>query len=138
MTTAVNLTLTVAEGGTLVSGADTASFDDIELFSLGSGNYTVTGGVGNENVVLGLGDDFAEGGAGNDTLAGSEGDDTLSGGAGADELSGGDGNDSISVNENDTASGGDGDDYFEVLPGSEVGAGTVSYTHLTLPTILLV
>lgn len=43
MTTAVNLTLTVAEGGTLVSGADTASFDDIELFSLGSGNDTVTG-----------------------------------------------------------------------------------------------
>ena len=126
MTTAVNLTLTVAEGGTLVSGADTASFDDIELFSLGSGNDTVTGGVGNENVVLGLGDDFAEGGAGNDTLAGSEGDDTLSGGAGADELSGGDGNDSISVNENDTASGGDGDDYFEVLPGSEVGAGTIN------------
>jgi hypothetical protein len=76
--------------------------------------------------VLGLGDDFAEGGAGNDTLAGSEGDDTLSGGAGADELSGGDGNDSISVNENDTASGGDGDDYFEVLPGSEVGAGTIN------------
>ena len=65
-----------------------------------------------------------KGAGGNDKLYGYHGDDYLDGGAGNDTLFG--------LAGNDTLDGGAGAD---AMIG---GAGTVSYTHLTLPTILLV
>ena len=83
------------EDGTIVSGADTITFSEVEVLELGSGDDTLTGSTGNDNVYMGAGNDSADGGAGNDTLWGDLGADTLNGGDGADQLWGGSDNDSL-------------------------------------------
>lgn len=112
LTANVTLTLTGAETGTLVSGADSVSFSAIERILLGAGNDSVTGGAGNDSVDAGAGNDTLSGGAGNDTLAGGLGADVLTGGAGSDSLDGGAGDDDLVLGAGDSATGGAGDDEF--------------------------
>ncbi len=112
MTAGATLTLASAESGTLVSGADSISFTEVERILLGAGNDSVTGSAGNDSVDAGAGNDTLTGGAGNDTLAGGAGSDLLTGGAGNDSLDGGAGDDDFVLGAGDSASGGDGDDEF--------------------------
>ncbi len=102
------------ESGVVTSGANTASFTEIETVVGSEQDDTLTGSTGDDNVDLGGGDDSADGGAGDDTLIGGAGSDTLDGGAGADSLSGGAGDDFFTLGVGDTALGEDGDDKFDV------------------------
>lgn len=132
-----------SESGTLVSGADRLSFQDIEVIGLTAqgdnvdaststrgvnydglgGDDTLIGGAGADTLAGGDGDDFIEGGAGDDFLTTGLGQDTLDGGAGNDTLLnsdgddllvGGEGDDSIvATGGEDTLIGGTGDDYLE-------------------------
>ncbi|NPD17640.1 hypothetical protein HOY34_20880 [Xinfangfangia sp. D13-10-4-6] len=61
MTTAVNVTYTGAEAGTLTGSGGSIAFSEIESLHLGSGNDTVTAGAG-------MGPIIVDGGAGTDTL----------------------------------------------------------------------
>ena len=108
MTADTTLNFTGNEAGTLSDGTNTASFSEVELFTLGSGNDTVVGGVGNEIVY------------------GGAGDDTMSGGLGADTLSGGADNDTITFAEGDSISGGAGDDLFVLEDLGELSNGTIT------------
>lgn len=108
MTADTTLNFTGDESGTLSDGANTATFSEVELFSLGSGNDTIVGGVGNEIVY------------------GGAGDDTMSGGLGADTLSGGADDDTITFAEGDSISGGSGDDLFVLEDLGELSNGTIT------------
>ncbi|WP_281984165.1 Hint domain-containing protein [Thalassorhabdomicrobium marinisediminis] len=110
MTSDVTLTFTGDEAGTLSDGANTATFSEMELVVLGSGNDTVIGGASDDHVFAGAGDD------------------TMSGGLGADRLYGGAGNDTITFSEGDEIYGGAGDDIFtlEDLGEAENGAITIA------------
>ena len=77
---------TDGESGTLTSGADVATFDNIEQVVLGAGNDTVTGSSGADNVATGAGNDTIDAGAGNDTIDAGTGADTITGGAGDDTI----------------------------------------------------
>ena len=70
MTTATTLTMNATdnEQGTLTSGANTATFDNIEGVVLGAGNDSVTGSSGNDTVTTGTGADRVNMGAGDDTV----------------------------------------------------------------------
>ena len=102
-------------------------------FDLGAGDDTFTGTAANidDTVDGGTGDDTIDGGTGNDTLIGGAGADTLNGGIGADQFLVNSGDDS----ETDIFIGGAGTDVIVNDTGGDL---SVSYTHLTLPTILLV
>ncbi|WP_407492434.1 Hint domain-containing protein [Pseudooceanicola sp. MF1-13] len=125
----LNVTYSGAEAGTIVLGADTITFSEIETIYATSGADTVTGGAGGDTiygreggdqistnggadeVFGGQGSDTIYGGAGVDTLTGDTGDDFLYGGAGGDTLSGGLGNDSMfGGSGDDTMLGGQGAD----------------------------
>ncbi|SFD98136.1 Ca2+-binding protein, RTX toxin-related [Sulfitobacter brevis] len=73
-----------SESGTLTSGSNIATFDNIENVVLGSGNDTVIGSSGNDNIDAGAGNDSISLGAGNDTVYFSSGSDTIDGGTGND------------------------------------------------------
>ncbi len=66
--TTVTLSATDAENGTLTTGANTATFDNIETVILGSGNDSVTGSSGADSITAGAGRDTVNMGAGNDTV----------------------------------------------------------------------
>ena len=88
------------------------------------------------NVTAGDADDVLDGGTLADTISGGAGNDTIDATNGAGNvIDGGAGNDSITLGEGvDNISGGAGNDTITAqIPGTPV-----SYTHLTLPTILLV
>jgi Ca2+-binding RTX toxin-like protein len=70
ITTSVTLDLSgpVPEAGTLTSGANTATFENIETVTLGSGDDSVTGSDGDDSVTAGTGADTINMGAGNDTV----------------------------------------------------------------------
>ena len=81
------------ENGTLTDGANVATFDNIEVVELGSGDDSVIGSTGDDSVVAGAGADTINMGAGNDTVdlgAGSPDGDAdvvvLQDGFGADVL----------------------------------------------------
>jgi Ca2+-binding RTX toxin-like protein len=82
----------VADGG-----ANTASFDGIEHFSItgGSAGDSVTTGAGDDVLNGSAGNDMLSGGAGNDRLIGGDGDDVLFGGLGDDVFVGGTGADRL-------------------------------------------
>ncbi len=148
LTQNATLTFTGAEAGTLVSGANSATFSQFELFSTGSGNDTInaanaggnvtvssgagndtiTGGIGNDSFDAGSGNDTVYGGAGNDKIDGGLGDDTLYGGTGSDSINGGAGNDLINGGAGaDTLIGGGGTDtldYSTDTAGVQVNIGT--------------
>ena len=98
MTSDVTLTFTGDEEGTLSDGTNTATFSDVELVTLGSGNDTVVGGSGDEVVFTGAGDDEITGGLGSDTFYGGAGDDTITFSEG-DEIYGGSGEDIFTLEE---------------------------------------
>jgi Ca2+-binding RTX toxin-like protein len=56
------------ESGTLISGADTVTFSEIENIELGAGDDSVIGSDGDDNVETGAGSDTVDGGAGNDSF----------------------------------------------------------------------
>ena len=66
--TTVTLSASDAENGTLTTGANTATFDNIETVILGSGNDSVTGSSGADSITAGAGSDTVNMGAGNDTV----------------------------------------------------------------------
>ncbi|MDH2326400.1 calcium-binding protein, partial [Cereibacter sp. SYSU M97828] len=75
--TAVNVNFTGGEAGTVVNGANTATFTQIEAIRTGAGNDTINAGL---NTSGGL----YESGAGADTITGGSGNDTMFGEAGGD------------------------------------------------------
>lgn len=140
LTGPVTVNYTGNEAGTIVSGADTITFSEIEHIVLtnnadsinaaaetvdisldgAGGNDTLTTGTGDDTVFGGAGNDLIDGGSGNDTivggldrdvLVGGEGDDSLNGGEGGDSLVGGNGADTL-IGEGgiDTLAGGAGAD----------------------------
>ena len=145
----VNVTLTGAEAGTVVSGTDSATFSNIEHLILtagndsldatalavgiamdglagddtlrgGSGNDSFIGGAGNDSLIGGIGNDALYGDAGNDTLHGDAGHDSLAGDAGNDLLYGGTGNDTLAGGaDNDQLYGGDNEDLLEGGTGND-------------------
>lgn len=56
------------ENGTLTSGADVTTFDNIETVILGSGDDTIVGSSGNDTIVTGAGADTVTMGAGDDIV----------------------------------------------------------------------
>ena len=135
LSSAVTVTYTGDQAGTITDGTDTITFSEIERVILtsdddsvdgtldslgldidaGDGNDTVDGGAGNDSIVGGLGDDSLDGNSGNDTLEGGAGNDRLFARDGSDILSGGDDNDSLYAGSGDsTLDGGAGDDFLEV------------------------
>ncbi|WP_420859382.1 Hint domain-containing protein [Marivivens marinus] len=93
MTADTTLDFTANEAGTLSDGTSTATFSEIEIFSLGSGNDVVDASATTVGVTVhaGLGDDSMLGGDGHDILIGGTGADILNGGAGNDLLDLGEG-----------------------------------------------
>ncbi len=71
-TMTANVTLTMSgtdpEAGTLTTGANSATFDNIETVTLGSGDDSVAGSTGNDSVTAGTGADTVNMGAGDDTV----------------------------------------------------------------------
>lgn len=111
LTSAVTITFSGAEQGTLSDGTDTITFSQIEAFALPNGE-TVTSGIAGDILYVGdSGANGAGGGAGNDTVSGSDGNDSLGGGSGNDLIYGDDGDDDIGGDAgDDTIHGGAGDD----------------------------
>ncbi|MEZ5778405.1 MAG: Hint domain-containing protein [Paracoccaceae bacterium] len=124
------LTFTGNEAGNLADGISTATFSQIERFTLGSGNDTVNAAVttAGVNVDAGGGNDSMTGGSGADTLSGGAGNDTLNGGAGADLLGGGSGDDTFILTGafgNDTITGGEtGETAGDLIDASGLTANT--------------
>ena len=114
VTSGVTVDWTAAEAGTVVSGADTLTFAEIERVIL-TGNadsldaraetvgINIDGASGSDVLRGGSGNDTIAGGSGGDDIVGGGGDDLLQGGSGYDEyfFAGGWGTDTIS----DTGSG---------------------------------
>jgi len=134
LTQNATLSFSADEDGTLSNGSETASFEEIESFSTGSGDDRIiatptTGGVvgdtgaGEDSISGGAGDDILNAGADNDTVAAGAGDDTVDAGAGDDSVDAGAGADRVWGREGqDSLSGGDGAD---TLTGG-LGADTLS------------
>ncbi|MEM6408783.1 MAG: calcium-binding protein, partial [Pseudomonadota bacterium] len=135
LTSAVTVTFTGPEAGTITDGTNTITFSEIEKLILteqadvvdatsdtsgieivaGNGNDTVDGGSGEDTIDGGAGDDVIDGWGGNDVLTGGAGNDYLFGDTGDDTLSGGTGNDTLlGTWGNDSMSGGDDADTFMV------------------------
>ncbi|MBM1219448.1 Hint domain-containing protein [Ponticoccus sp. SC2-23] len=130
VTSAVGVTYTGNEAGSITHFAGNATFSEIEAFELGSGNDTLnaTNDTLGVSVSAGAGDDTLTGGSGNDSLLGDAGNDVLSGGAGNDELYGGSGNDVIAGGAGDTLFGGDDADTITLDPSALDGSGTQTGT----------
>ena len=113
VTTGVTVTFSATETGSLTDGTSTASFSEVENFTLTAlaDTFNAAAAAGAVSVDGGAGNDSLTGGAGNDSLIGGAGNDTLTGGAGNDALFGGDGDDRFVLNNGfgtDTISGADG------------------------------
>ena len=72
----ISLTLNGASAVTVTVGAEVDTLRNIEIFTTGSGNDTLTGDSNANILAGGLGNDVLDGGTGNDTLIGGVGDDT--------------------------------------------------------------
>jgi Ca2+-binding RTX toxin-like protein len=145
LTSGVTVTFSDAETGTVTSGAQTASFSDIEALSFSDqndsvdgtsstqamslnaagGSDTIDGSAQADSLAGGDGGDSISGNDGADTIDGGAGNDTLTGGAGADSVDGGAGNDSITAGEGDTVDGGDGDDTV-LVSRDDLSGGTLT------------
>ena len=114
LTSGVSVTLSASETGALTSGTNSATFSQVETFTLTAQNDTFNGALATTTISLdgGAGDDVLTGGSGADNLIGGAGNDILNGGAGSDTLSGGDGDDTFVLNAgsfgSDTVIGGEG------------------------------
>jgi len=88
VTTDTTVTFTGDEAGSIVSGANSADFSEIEEIRTGAGNDTLDASATSGGVTLdaGAGDDTVDGGDGNDTIFGFEGSDSVLGGAGDDVI----------------------------------------------------
>jgi len=97
MTSDVDVVFTDDEDGTFTSGANEATFTDVEKIITGSGDDTVnatgdsvgvdvTTGAGNDDIIGGTGDDTFDGGEGNDEfrMLADFGTDTVVGGEGGE------------------------------------------------------
>ncbi|MFZ7093079.1 Hint domain-containing protein [Primorskyibacter sp. 2E233] len=131
VTTNMSVSFSADEVGTIVSGADTITFSEIENVFTGSGNDTLDasadgvgiglfGNEGTDTITGGSGADYIDGGADDDSLIGGDGDDTMEGGAGNDTIAGGLGDDSISGGAgNDDLHGFDGNDVIDAGAGDD-------------------
>lgn len=142
----VTVNYTGTEAGTITDGTSTASFTQVERFTLTNqndslnagadtvgvwadglnGNDTLTGGSGNDTLAGGAGNDSLLGGDGNDTLLGGDGNDSVHGGAGADSLLGGAGDDTLYYGtggatqaQGDYVDGGTGNDIIDDETGTQ-------------------
>jgi len=139
---AVSVTFTGDEAGTITNGSSTASFSEIEEISLlrpydnsvdatfdssgitvftSGGDDTVIGGSGDDSIVTGDDDDLISAGAGNDTLSGGTGDDTLIGGDGDDLFLV-----ASSISDTDEIDGGAGGGWTDEIALVGMGAGAVA------------
>ena len=132
--------LVIVSGGveSIIPRADVSSY----LFRAGDGDDLFENRSSISGTVLGgNGDDILIGGSGIDVIRGENGNDRIDGGSGDDNILGGEGDDIIFGEEgNDVIRGNGGEDTLDGGIGNDVidGGTAVSYTHLTLPTILLV
>jgi Ca2+-binding RTX toxin-like protein len=114
LTTSVNVTLTIDEVGTAVSGGDTASYTGIEAYVLSDNDDTFDASASISSAIsvdAGAGSDSILGTDLSDTLTGGAGQDTIEGSTGADTIDGGDDADLIILNDgfdNDIIAGGEG------------------------------
>jgi len=95
LSSAVTVTFTGDEDGTLSDGSDTITFDDIEELTLTSQADSLDASAASAEVLV-------DAGAGDDTVVGSGDADTIIGGLGDDSITGGDGDDLFTL----TTSGG--------------------------------
>ena len=106
---------------------DVAQF--VRIFANAGDDVVVAGNNGRHTIYAGAGEDIVTAGDGGSIIEGSTGADILTGGSGIDTLSYLNESADVSINlATNTASGGE-------ATGDII---SVSYTHLTLPTILLV
>lgn len=86
--TALTVTMTAAQAGTVVSGAQTDTFTNIEVIRLGSANDTFNGSTGNDSVYGAGGTDSLLGGGGDDTffVGATDGQDVIDGGTGTNTI----------------------------------------------------
>lgn len=97
--------------GAMVIGRDT----EIEKYTAGSGDDTISGNNANNRIVGGDGEDQIKGRGGKDKLFGGKGDDDLQGGNGKDKLSGEKGDDKLTGgNKADVFVFGKGDDKDKI------------------------
>ena len=110
MTSGVSVTYSGNEAGSVVNGASTASFSQIERLILTryDDSLNASADTWGVDVDAGAGNDTLVGGSGNDTLTGGIGNDSLTGGLGADTLIGGDDADTFFVDVGDSVYGGGG------------------------------
>ncbi|WP_305884600.1 Hint domain-containing protein, partial [Limimaricola litoreus] len=114
LSSGIDVTYTGDESGSLASGTDNASFQNIEAIEGSAQADRMDAGASRSGTTLsgGGGDDRITGGAGDDTLTGGAGHDTITGGRGSDRIEGGAGDDEIHIAHGDAATGGAGDDLF--------------------------
>lgn len=96
LTTDAQVVFSADEAGNLTSGANTLSFQNVEVVRTGSGNDQISGSTNNDFVVTNAGDDSIDTGAGRDTIFAGSGDDE------------------IKIAQGDSVSAGSGDDTFIV------------------------
>ncbi len=134
--------LTADEAGTITNGTDTATFTEIEVFDLDSGNDLVDASAANSSVTVygGAGEDRVDGSNADDSIDGGTGNDWLEGGLGDDEIVGGSGDDTIVIEDtfgNDTITGSEtGETDGDTIDGSSLTEDvTVDFTGAEAGTI---
>lgn len=129
--------LTGDEAGTITDGTSTATFSEIEVLNLGSGQDTVDASASNAAITVygNNGDDVITGSTADDVIHGGDGTDTINGGAGDDSIEGGSGDDWFMLNDgmgNDTITGGE---TGEVSGDYLMGAGLTGDVTLDLTAV---
>lgn len=118
VTVGMNVQMSADKAGTAQAVISTATFAEIERFSLTANNDTFAG-AGSDDVVYG--------GGGADSLAGHAGNDLLDGGIGADTLIGGTGNDTLLGGAGNDVLYGD-DNTAQRITNGDFSAGTAGWT----------
>ena len=144
VTSAVTVTYSGPEAGTVTFGTNTITFSEIERIDLTAQADSVTAGASDDVIYGYAGDDVVVAGAGSDTVFGGAGNDSITSGSGDDSLSGGSGDDTFYITGpgNHSVAGGEtsgdndildlsavsGDAYVFFASGDD-GAGTVKFSN---------
>lgn len=144
VTSAVTVTYSGPEAGTVTFGTNTITFSEIERIDLTAQGDSVTAGASDDIIYGYAGDDVVVAGAGSDTVFGGAGNDSITSGSGDDSLSGGSGDDTFYMTGpgNHSVAGGEtsgdndildlsavsGDAYVFFASGDD-GAGTVKFSN---------
>ena len=129
LTVNLGAALPIIVTGSGSTGANSDVLVDIENFTGGSGNDTITGNAV-ANILIG--------GAGADTINGGAGDDTIVGGTGNDTLNGGANNDTFTYNMGDGAGSVDGgteSDTLNIVGGAAADTLDVLYNGISLTQV---